>query len=85
MITLNWKPYEVLGCDYYYTFYEEKFICVKADYVVGGVLTDSDFILEVTVDQMDPKTKEGILHQMIHLFPELELIKIKKALRYHTP
>lgn len=84
MITLKWKPYKVLGCDYYYTFYEEKFICVKADYVVNGVVTDSDFIFEITVDQMDPNSKKDILLRMVHLFPELELIKIKMALRYHT-
>jgi hypothetical protein len=69
MMILKWKPYKVLGCLYYYTFYGESFICIKAHYVVDGVITDSGFIFEVTVDQMDPKTKEGILGQMIHLFP----------------
>jgi hypothetical protein len=84
MVKLNWKRHQVLGCDYYYSFYEEKFLCIKAEYVLNGITTDSEFVFQGTVDQMDLKTKDGLLAQMINLFPELKLMTVKKALRYQT-
>ena len=80
MITLNWRIREVLGKDYYYTFYKEKFWCVGADNVRQGIIKDTEFIFQVTDNSLDENTKNDLLQRMAHLFPELDLDKIKKAL-----
>jgi hypothetical protein len=85
MIILNWKPQEALGVTYYYTFYKEMILCVKAENVVDGVIKDEDFVFPVTVNNMDPDTGRWMLTQMIHLFPELTLDQLKTALEYDFP
>ena len=82
MITLSWKVHKVLGADYYYTFYNNKFWCIKAEYVKDGVVTDSDFIFQVTTSKMDERTKFKLIERLSYLFPELPLQQIKDALRY---
>lgn len=81
MITLNWKPYNVLGAKYYYTFYKEKFWCIPAQHVNNGI-ADDEFIFQVTTSKMDEKTKNGLIQRLIDLFPELNLEQIKRALHY---
>lgn len=85
MITLNWKPNKALGVTYYYTFYKEMILCVKAENVVDGVIKDQNLVFPVTVSNMDPDTGRGMLVLMIHLFPEVTLEQLKKALEYAPP
>ena len=82
MITLNWKLHNVVGADYYYTFYKDKFWCIKAEFVENGIVTDHTAIFQVTESKMDERTKNGLVIRLTHLFPELSLDQIKQALRY---
>jgi hypothetical protein len=82
MITLNWRFHKILDVSYYYTFHNGKFWCVKSDYVVNSVVTDSDYVFQVTVSKMDEKTKNGLVQRLADLFSELELQVIKNALCY---
>lgn len=85
MITLNWKPHVTLGVTYYYTFYNEMILCVSAENVIDGVIKDDEFVFSVTVNNMDLDTGREMLKKMIHLFPEVTLDQLKKALEYNNP
>jgi hypothetical protein len=82
MITLSWKLHKVLDTDYYYTFHDNKFWCVKAEYVKEGVVTANDFVFQVTTRKMEGRTKFKLVERLSHLFPEIPLQQIKDTLHY---
>lgn len=79
MITLNWKPMDICGGRYYYTFYEAKFWCVNAEHVWNGI-SDHDFIFQVTTEMMDEQTRVAFIKRLADLFPELNLQQIRCSL-----
>lgn len=82
MIKLNWKLHKVFGTDYYYTFHNGKFWCIKADYIKEGIVTDHDFLFQVTTNKMEERTQNKLIQRLSNLFPELSLQLIKNALHY---
>lgn len=82
MEKLNWRLYKVLEVDYYYTFHNAKFWCIKAEYVVNGTIKDSDFVFQVTTSKMVESTRNKLIERLSNLFPELSLQQIKTSLQY---